>query len=368
MKKQSVKKLNFETAKYSKEELVIKLLEEAKKKNIIYRARKQFKGNALYYSHYTNEDLMGILNITIAKVLNSFEVYKMTKLGITPPEGSPTISEDLNLDSFGNLTGYMIEAFKKNFSKDYKKQTADKRTIGNETISIDGMSDEDNKESYVVFNQLKVDTIAKNLEQTEYSRVLRNIFLFLREYDKKMNQVINKKAKKDKTSKFAYLFINIIDPKYKGKFIHMKHKFNWSPYLFEQNKEKMVELIKDNFKDDISFLFDYISKNNTQYGETIRPKKTENYFDQSCEVSSVTEEQYCNKTKNVTVLLNVILYRQENHKKVILDKFIFEKTGTISDISKIKEELKKISEDKLQQMKEKAQNKKLQAIKDIYVN
>ena len=49
-------------------------------------------------------------------------------------------------------------------------------------------------------------------------------------------------------------------------------------FSFEQNKEKMVELIKDNFKDDISFLFDYISKNNTQYGETIRPKKTENYF------------------------------------------------------------------------------------------
>lgn len=289
-KKRSI--LTFETANYSRDELALKLLTVASKRRLVIKEANRFKNNPRFRNIYNVEFLEGILLETIAKVVNSHEAYILREKGMAIPEGYPELDQNTNLSTFGMLTGYLITSFKQNVSKDYKKHTATKRSF-REEVSLEGGPEgcqEESQQSTVIFNQVKCDPIKDVVDKSEYLTVVTQMFNYLREYDKSENNryfyQYNKKAPKSKQSKLAYLFLNLMDPKFKGKYVYLKDKYPWSPYIFNKNKEKMVHIISSQFKNQSHDLLEYLEGLSDNFGATLMPKRSDVYNFQSTEVKT----------------------------------------------------------------------------------
>ena len=396
------KKLNFETANLSANDVALFLLEIAKKRKLINKKKKTFSSNATYSALYNSSELESILNETIAKVIKSFEAYINRCKGIkveiplfdedededfgvyqdrtdydvntvvaatkkaNKKNNIPNISETLDLSSFGNLTGYFITAFNQNVSKDYKKNNGQKRKGDN--ISYDGIVDEDDKEAHNVFNQMQTLTIDDRDDKEEHVRIVKTFWRFLRAYDKDVNFSLNRRKvspKKDKTSQLSYLFLYLVDPKYKGKFVNISPKFpGWSNYIYDKNLSSMVELLKQKFPDDIREFYKYIMAQETEFGTTIRPKMTKNYYDQSCSVTTTIEEKYSGS--QVTVSVSIHLYRMDNGKNSILETETISETGILALKDEMKSNLKARAQKYIDSMKNKADQKRKKSLMEIY--
>lgn len=384
------KKLTFETANLTATDVAMFLLDIAKKRKLINKKKKTFASNANFSAIYNSSELESILNETIAKVIKSFEAYINRCKGIKveiplfddeededlsdsdvevkPASKSniPNISETLDLSTIGNLTGYFITAFNQNVSKDYKKHNGQKRKGDN--VSYDGMVDEDDKEAHTVFNQMKVDSIGDRDDQEEHYRIIRTFWNFLRAYDKDVNTSINRRKiapKKDKTSQLAYLFLYLVDPKYKGKFVNIGPKFPaWSNYIYDKNLTAMVDLLKQKFPDDIREFYKYIMGQESEFGTTIRPKMTKNYYDQSCSVTTTIDEKYSGE--QVSISVNIYLYRMDNGKNTILETESVSGIELISKKEELKAKLKIQAQDKIMAMKEKADSRRKRSLMEIY--
>lgn len=287
------------------------------------------------------------------------------------PNYSPNISENLDLSTLGNITGYFINAFSNNISKDYKKYTASKRE--GELVSYDTDSDismEDQKESITVFNQLQEDSINDLIDLSEYQSHFKKIFYSLKSYDKKMNVLNQKKYPSElipinKKSNLAHLFLLLIDPKYKGKYVHIKEKMDISQYIFNSKKEEIVSFIKKNFKEEALYIYNYISKNYETYGENLRPKRTENFYDQSCTASDSFEVKFINK-RIIEVIYKVELLRLNNGRWESLESKEFSKRTIQEKMDETKSLLKSESSSYLNKYQLIAEERRINASKEIY--
>lgn len=386
------KKLSFETANLTSNDVALLLLDIAKKRKLINKKKKTFASNANFSAIYNTSELESILNETIAKVIKSFEAYinrckgikvempvfdedddidadcdeESTDKKIKVKSNVPNISENLDLSTIGNLTGYFITAFNQNVSKDYKKHNGQKRKGDN--VSYDGIVDEDDKEAHTVFNQMQVHSIDERDDKEEHYRIIKNFWKFLRAYDKDVNNSLFKRRvapKKDKTSQLAYLFLYLVDPKYKGKFVNISPKFpSWSNYIYDKNLTTMVDLLKQRFPDDIREFYKYIMSQETEFGTTIRPKMTKNYYDQSCSVTTSIDEKYSGN--QVTISVNIYLYRMDNGKNTILETESISDTAILSKKEELKVALKAKAQEKIMTMKEKADSRRKKSLMEIY--
>lgn len=403
------KKPAFETANLTNNDVALILLDLAHKRKLINKKKKSFSSNATFSAHYNSSELSSILNETIAKVIKSFEVYIARRKGLKVEEpvfeddcdlesleclyeqldgesdeeyqerllskkaslvkkksGVPNISDDLDLSTIGNLHGYFITAFNQNVSKDYKKNNGKKRK--GDTVSYDGAADEEDKEAHAIFNQLKTNSIEDRDDAEEYKRIITTAWRFLRAYDKACNFELSRKRmspKKDKTSQLAYLFLYLVDPKYKGKYVHIKGKFpTWSNYIYDKNFETMVQLLKQKFPQEMSFFYEYLMGKNTEFGTTVRPNMTKNYYDQSCSVTTSLNEKYMGN--QVMLSVDVHLYRLENGKNTILQTETISKTVDMKNKDEAKVELKKEAEVVISKLKENADKRRRAALTEIY--
>lgn len=364
-------KLNFETANVSRDELALFLLNTAHKVRLVNRKIKDFSSHQHFSVIYNREELTELLNITIAKVINSHEAYILKCKGLPIPEIYPAIGDELDLSSFGNIIGYMRSAYDNNISKDYKKHIATKRSAN--VISYDSAnqdSSDDNKQGNAILNLLYENSIDVNQDTTEYKRLMNEILVFLKTNDRKINKGLSRKntqVKEEKKSKLSYLFIYLLDPKYKGKFVFIKDKLpEWTQYLYKKNKEELALVIKSNFPDSMEFLYDYLNNSYDSYGETLSPKQTPNYYDQSCDVSTCFN--YVFKQDKVQVEFLVQLFRLNNGEREILESEVSKIIVDKNDVELAKGKLNAKMSGVLIKMKETASSRKHNSLKEIYGN
>lgn len=362
------KSLKFETANVTRDELAQFLLNTATKVKLVNRKMKDFASHPQFSVTYNKEELTELLYVTIAKVINAHEAFILKKKGLPVPENFPCISDELDLSTFGNIVGYMRSAYDNNISKDYKKHIATKRTA--HVTSYDSAQQDDSndsKQGNAILNLLFEESIANRDDNKEYSRLIKEIFSFLKDYDKKINRMTSKKGelREEKKSRLAYLFLYLLDPKYKGKFIYIKEKFpSWTQYIYKKNKDELSNIIKRHFSEDMSFLFDYLNTQNESVGESQLPKHTPNYYDQSCDVSSCFNFVF--KGDKVSVELSAIMFRLNNGRKEVLDTYSMNLTVSKSDIDLAKEELTIKMAKKLTEFKKEAEKRRHNSLKEIY--
>lgn len=385
---------SFETEHLSATDVANLLYEIAKKRKMIAKKKKTFASSATFSAIYNSSELESILNETIAKVIRSFQAYCDRRKGIATTaldleldeefdidmdedsdemsnviqfKAAPKISAELDLSTTGYLIGYFITAFNQNVSKDYKKHNGLKRKGDN--VSYDGVVDEDDAEAHAVFNKMQVNTIEEQDEKEEFAAVIKKLGMFLRAYDKAVNLTLSRRKmqpKKDKQSQLSYMFLYLIDPKYKGKYVNIKDKFpKWSSYIYDKNLKTMVELLKQKFPEDLKFVYSYISQQDTQFGTTIRPKMSKNYYDQSCAVTSTFEEKFL-KGEKVELILSINLYRNNNGKNEILETQTLKKESSLTNREEDKQKLKAQAEQEIKVMQKKAEERRSKCLAEIY--
>lgn len=286
------------------------------------------------------------------------------------PNYAPTISDNLDLSTLGYITGYFINAFSNNISKDYKKYTASKREGELVSYDVDGeASTDDQKETIMVFNQVSEDSIESLIQEKEFKQSFYTIIKGLKKYDKKVNEINKTKYSgeipESKKSFLAYLFLYLINPKYKGKYVYIKEKLDISQYIFNAKKEEIVDFIKKYYPEEAAEIYKYISDNYKTYGENLRPKKTQNYYDQSCTVKDSFEVQFLNK-RLVNVIYKVNMVRLNNGRWEELETKTFEKRTFKTHIDDTKDFLKTEASTFIKELKNKAEGKRIEAVKEIY--
>lgn len=338
--------------------------------------------NLLKKSEYQEEvtlDSVEEYQKNILKSLNKTNLNKLKKEDLIDiviqfhiPNYSPNISKNLDLSTLGNITGYFINAFSNNISKDYKKYTATKRE--GELVSYDVSSDTDNdeqKDTIMVFNQMHENNIEELVDKEEFKNCFRKVFFALKKYDKKVNNFNKNKYPNgdiplNKRSFLSYLFIYLIDPKLKGKYVYIKEKLDISQYIFNAKKEEIVEFIKRNYPEEAKFMYKYITSNYETYGENLRPKKTENYYDQSCTVKDSFEIKFINK-RLIEVIYKVEMMRLNNGRWEVLDSKSFSKRTIKDKMNDTKEMLKIENSNIFSILEEEANTRRINANKEIYV-
>lgn len=315
--------LSFETAQFNENTLASELLKIAKERKLVQRQLYKYKSNPKFSSIYNFNELESILNETITKVVLSFTVFKLRKMKKRVPKNMPNVKEQTDLSTLGKLTGYFISAYDNNISKDYKKYIAERR-IQHE-VSIEGgleVSQQDDGQSSMIFNQVSHDPFELLINQSENIQLMEKIYLFLEKYDEKMNDNYVKENGKfpenEKISNLKLFFTLLLDNDYKGKYIHLKDYLpNWSCYIFNKNKEVLIDLIKQNFAKDLRNFYGHVTDEQNFYGETLTPKKSTYFFDVTCEINKTIEEKPITKNKSEYFLIVQIIKNENNRMKVL---------------------------------------------------
>jgi hypothetical protein len=113
------------------------------------------------------------------------------------------------------------------------------------------------------------------------------------------------------------------------------------------------------------FLYDFLAAKSTSYGSQLRPKKTENYFDQSCTTTTCFEEKYLANNK-VKVILHYQLNRLNNGRIEKLESGEKNKIVNFDQKDQAKDELQLEAQIDIENLKIRAAKKKKQALTDIY--
>lgn len=344
---------------------VLKLLE-----NLLKKSEYQEEVTMEYVEEY-KKNILKILNKTNLNKLKKEELIDIV-IQFHIPNYSPNISKNLDLSTLGNITGYFINAFSNNISKDYKKYTATKRE--GELVSYDVSSDTDNeeqKDSIMIFNQMHDNNIEDLVDREEFRSCFKKIFFALKNYDKKVNNFNKNKYSNgdiplNKKSFLSYLFIYLIDPKLKGKYVYIKEKLDISQYIFNSKKEEILTFIKKNYPAEANFMYNYIASNYETYGENLRPKKTENYYDQSCTVKDSFEIKFINK-RLIEVVYKVEMMRLNNGRWEVLESKSFSKRTIKDKMNETKDFIKNDNSNLFNKFEVKASERRLNANKEIYV-
>ena len=366
-------KLNFETASMSREDVAVWLYKEISKRRTVKNKAKKFASNKKFSSIYTEDYLEGIMLETIAKVVNAFTAFIRREKGQKIDPSLPEISKKLSLKTKGYLIGYLHQSFTFNVRKDYKKHTATKRSY-QENVSIDsGLNsggNEANEPNNFFFNKVSADSMNSVINISNYQNSMNKIISYLEEYDEAFNQKLfqaNPNAEKKDISQLSTLFKYVIDPDILGKYGKMKDLIpEWTAYLYKINKNKMLDIIKNDFEEELTSLYDYIDETSSNELATQTPKKKETYFDQSCTVHDVFEMKPY-KGNKMKLIYIAYMFRLNNGRKEML-----EETKPLSitclheDIESTKESLKLKFQPRLNKLKEAAAKRKSESYKNLY--
>lgn len=285
----------------SKEDIAKRLLVIADEKLLVKRIVNKYRNNSFYSTIFNQEEVESELYYTVLAVINSLEKYNNTKNLISKRdllEGKLTKKEfssisknitktlkskierilkkkfentefeneinnilsastgDLKLDNESQITGYLIVAFTNNIRKIYAKHQTDKRSF-NEIIYFDSYSQE-GEDSSLRKNKLEsLNSFEPDKEHT-FNKTLVDMALFLKKYDKKINQV-----NQNEKSKLAQLFCSIVNPKKVNDSDELKEKFGWSQYLLNKNKEVLIKKLKEEFQDSQEEILGYLDQRET---------------------------------------------------------------------------------------------------------
>ena len=379
---------------FKREELSDQLLLLAKRRKLMENCVAKYRGNQFFSTIFTPEEVYGELMITLTQVLNAWEAYTVKKLvqkkkrtrsqkikrEVNRRLKEFTMNEDIQissktkLDTFGMLTGYMINAFKNNISRIYTKYQTDKRT-GN-LIHLDAHQEEHEK------NALEGLIAVDPLQEKEYQETLGHMIKFLRSFDRQENHKYMEENKSDtvpagKKSQLARLFVGLLNPKYKGSLDELQSSLGWSDYIFKRQKERLIKKLRLEFKEEgpelLSYVIDKynpIAAANKDVSKQPRKKRGQPrmqlkipYEDTTCEANLVFSLNKKGKkfkyTAKVTVDRMVKGQRETIKSK---SKSITKDGGTMEDFQNAKKELQGMINSEYQKAQETAKKKKAAAI------
>lgn len=382
VQKTQLKKIDVSSL--SRAELSSILTKISKEEKMVQYYKRKFCSNPYFSTIYTAEHLNSILNETMARVINKVDdYYKRDSIQKNNPTLSlddtdspvdlPELRKDLDLSSIGNITGYMKMAFKWNISKDYKKYIS-KKNIGNsQTISIDSPDDSSDEQhsSLNIFNLLKEHSIDLHDDRNEKKRIIGSILKGLRKYDKTFNKRLQSQRKNintKKLSKMAYLFLYTINPKFNcGKYVDIgQEKLGWTPYIFINNRNDMIKILKDNFLPELQELLQITSQEkNADFEEKAVAEKSAHYNFQSCDYRQIFSEKY-EKEKIIVSLICEIFYNN-NGKTGLIQQSIFPVDCLDGNTQEAKNFLLRSYEKEILDMKNQAKEIKAHALKNLFM-
>lgn len=283
------------------DQIAKKLLEIAEEKLLIKIVVNKYKNNQFYATIFNEDEVTSELYNTVFSVMKALERYnlnkkyiskrdlliskltsseknKLYKLSITKPLKNKiskilkmkvseitdeelekivkSTNEDLKLDNESHITGYLIAAFTNNISKIYGKYKTGKRGF-TQMIYID--SHDDSNELAIKKNKLDSIGSIEPIKEKDYNKLMVDMALYLKKYDKKQNQI-----NQNDNSKLAKLFCSIVNPKKVEDNIELRNRFGWSQYLLNKNKENLIKKLKEEFNDCKEEVFQYFDYRDQQ--------------------------------------------------------------------------------------------------------
>jgi hypothetical protein len=244
---------NVDSRLFTRDTLCLNLLKVTKRRKMAETISSRYKTNMMLAQEFSLEEVQGELLTTMTQVINAWEIYwdKKNKKNKNK-EYSMNLSSNTKLSTFGEITGYFVNAFKNNMSKKYGKFKTEKRSTAKQFIYLDApivQKDENSKRSHydsLVDKNSDVDTF-------EYKQSIGYLISELRSFDKKENekQSLAYQGKSNvpikRQSHLARLFVALLNPRYQGNIDQIRLNLGWTDYIFKRNRDILFKKLRHDY-------------------------------------------------------------------------------------------------------------------------
>ena len=235
----------------SRDQLCHFLLMLSTRRKMAETVANKYRTNAKLSQDFSYEEIHGDLVITISQVLNAWEGYWSKKKKIKSKTIGIKINsaKGLRMKTFGEITGYLVNAFKNNVAKKYARFKTDKRAAAKSFVHLDSSTEEHTNNAYEAYIS------HEPIKDVEYKHTLNSFIKFLRDVDRKENekQTTSYGTKGNvpmkKQSSLARLFVALLNPRYKGNIDLIRERLNWTDYIFKRNKEILFKKLRNEYQD-----------------------------------------------------------------------------------------------------------------------
>lgn len=269
----------------------------------------KYKTNAKLSGDFSYEEIHGDLVITITQVLNAWEGYWSKKKKVKSKTIGVKINsaKGLRMNTFGDVTGYLVNAFKNNIAKKYARFKTNKRAAAKSFVHLDSSEDEHTNNAYEAYIS------HEPIKDVEYKHTLGAFIKFLREIDKKENdkQALVYGTKSNvpmkKQSSLARLFVALLNPRYKGNIDLIRERLDWTDYIFKRNKEILFKKLKSEYSDiGLSMLSHAIEMNSSPISESSDDNEKSSYkIPKKMEVHKIYGMKPDGKNQKYTLTISV---------------------------------------------------------------
>ena len=374
----------------TRDQLALELFKLMNKRKMAEKYSARFRSHPRLGPIFNVDDVQGNINKTLTYVINAWEVYTKNKLEkrkklyqrkknrkkvieinkmlkkLDPPQDI-NLASSTKLNTFGELTGYFVNAVKNNLHKMYKKYTTETRKA-TDIICLDGFTEEHER------NALDALVSIDPQRERDYEESIAILINFLEKEDQEENSKILEKYGEIpllKESKMASLFKALLDPEYKGNLEQLQEDFGWSDYIFKKQKERMALKLRKEYMKEGMDLLNYVIEKNHRVEEVAnknrhkkprkergKPRKELDYqfSDTTCHTQVVFSQS--KKGKKYEYTAKILLARKNPKGRIeTIDekkKSLVLKGGSLEDFSKAKAQLQEKIKKDLDKMKEKA--------------
>lgn len=245
------------TKNWTRDQLFLALYKEMMKRNAVGIIANKFRNNHLLSEEFGMTAMKDILLETISKVVNVWEKYWQD------PEAT-----DLRMDKFGDITGYLVNAFHNNYAKKYSSFKTEKRASLKALVSTNPINSA-NPDEDINLHNLEAMTSYTPIDISGHKENRNVILQYLRVLDSELNYKFTKNGMKKSDipmkhrSQLSRLYILLINPRYKGNLDEIQARLGFSDYVFKRERAKLLKIIKKYFKDEGKDMLKFCTENNT---------------------------------------------------------------------------------------------------------
>lgn len=219
--------------KESRDKIAEELISFVKKRGVVQDLLRRCHTQSVLNSViFTDDDVWGEIHLVMTAVLDRWETVCRAQLNKKKVKHS-TIDGDLRMHTYNDIMGYFRCALKNCFADLFTHHSAQKRSATEVTFSNMASKDSDTEEE-----RLFEDTLANCDHKDVIFKAYRNDMIrFLRAYDR------------ENKTRLARLFVALINPKNNGAVIHIQQKVGISNKNFNEQKDKIAKILKEEFGD-----------------------------------------------------------------------------------------------------------------------
>lgn len=352
---------HIDSRNFTRDSLCHNLLKVTKKLHTAEHYAYAFRNNQRLNQDFSKEEIESDLLETIVHVLNAWETYwgrKKKKKVANPINLAPTTE----LNTFGKVKGYLLQAFQNNLRKKYTQYKTDKRSLSKVVISLDAPAHQDDGSNAT--KSLHDELVAGNCEiaRHEYQQGIAFLIKHLRNYDKTENERLSKlyphgPLAVKRQSRLAWLFVMLLNPRYQGNIEEIRDRLGWTDYIFKRNRELLFSRLRSDYPELGGSLLSHIVQTQHQgvIGEARESKRAETSpKKKQFEVHSVfSMKQEKSKTKySLTVSIDELVNGSWKPVKVVKKRvLVMPGTSDLTTYQQAKEKLQTQSRDDIMKAK-----------------